>query len=309
MEQSKPAAGNDRSRFPDGFRILQGKQEFITYVEHSSIRIWPSDVASHFENHLHSAIEIILPHRGVSTYQLSEETFHVQPGEVLIIPSGCPHTLTETSDTLRYLLLFESNPFLTLRDMPSIHDMMQKPIYLHDDSSPLQQQVIQLLNQVVECYFRKEPLWNSQCYSYLLQVYVLLGRDYLRRTAPQTPAAQRSIDSEIMNSAITFINQHYMQDISLDDVASFAGFSKYYFSRTFKQFSGSSFSEFLTQKRLNVASDLLVRTNQPIRDIAESAGFGSVATFNRVFREHKNCTPTQYRAIYGAVLSPPHSIF
>ncbi len=53
-----------------------------------------------------------------------------------------------------------------------------------------------------------------------------------------------------------------------------------------------------------MASDLLVRTNQPIREIAVSSGFGSTATFNRTFREHKNCTPSQFRAIYGMVISP-----
>ena len=45
--------------------------------------------------------------------------------------------------------------------------------------------------------------------------------------------------------------------------------------------------------------DLLIRTDKPMKDVATESGFGSVATFNRVFREKKGCTPTQYRAIYG----------
>ena len=45
--------------------------------------------------------------------------------------------------------------------------------------------------------------------------------------------------------------------------------------------------------------DLLIRTNRSMRDVALESGFGSVATFNRVFRESKGCTPTQYRVIYG----------
>ena len=123
--------------------------------------------------------------------------------------------------------------------------------------------------------------------------------------------SQHSIDPAIMNSAITYINEHYMDEMSLEDAALFAGFSKYYFSRMFKQFSGISFSEYLTRRRLNVASDLLVRTDQPIREIAQSSGFGSMATFNRIFRQHKNCTPSQYRAIYSMTMAtqPDKSIF
>ena len=69
--------------------------------------------------------------------------------------------------------------------------------------------------------------------------------------------------------------------------------------------SGISFSEYLTRKRLNVATDLLVRTDQSIREIALASGFGSMATFNRIFRAQKNCTPSQYRAIYSMALTPP----
>ena len=82
-------------------------------------------------------------------------------------------------------------------------------------------------------------------------------------------------------------------------MAGFAGFSRYYFSRSFKKQTGYSFKDYLCQKRLQVAMDLLIRSNTPMREIAIESGFGSVATFNRVFREKKGCTPTQYRAIYG----------
>ena len=96
-----------------------------------------------------------------------------------------------------------------------------------------------------------------------------------------------------------FIEQNYMRDISLTDVAAFTGFSKYYFSRVFKQQMGISFSEYLRGKRVGMAEDLLIHTRQPIQEIAISAGFGSVATFNRVFRSARNCTPSHYREIYG----------
>ena len=52
-------------------------------------------------------------------------------------------------------------------------------------------------------------------------------------------------------------------------------------------------------ERLQVAIDLLIRTDKPMKDVATESGFGSVATFNRVFREKRGCTPTQFRAIYG----------
>ena len=292
----------DNSRFPDGFRILHGKQEYITYREHSSVRIWASDVAGHYDNHVHSAIEVILLQRGTAIYQLPDQTYRVQPGQILFIPSGCPHALTETDDTLRYLLLFEPSPLYTLQDMPQVSFMTRHPIYLQDKTD-LREQVCHQLMEAIDCYFQKKSMWNTQCYAYLMQVYALLGRQYLDTAAPHTPAARKRIDPEIMNSVMTYISEHYMDDICLSDAAAFAGFSKYYFSRVFKEFAGVSFSEYLLVKRLNAASNLLIRTIQPIHEIAQSSGFGSVATFNRVFREQKKCTPTQFRAIYGTMVN------
>lgn len=301
MANKQTADSTGSSRFPDGFRILQGSQEYITYLEHSSIRVWESEVEAHFDMHSHSAIEVILPHQGLAVYQMhNDDEYRVGPDEVLIVPSGWAHELTECGDLHRHLLLFEPNPLMNLRDMHRINSMMQKPIYLHDQSE-LHQQVRGLIMEAVDCYKRQEPLWNTQCYSYLMQMYALLGRSYLRATVP-TRHGDRNIDSAIMNSAITYINEHYMDDISLEDVAYFAGFSKYYFSRVFKQFSSQSFSEYLIGKRLNVATDLLIRTRQPVKEVASLSGFGSVATFNRIFRERKNCTPSQYRAIYGTIM-------
>ena len=302
-EETGMAEEREQSRFPDGFRILQGRQEYITYIDHSSIRIWPSDVAGHFDAHTHSAVEIIMPHRGISVYHLQDVVYRVHPGEILILPSGCVHELTERSKTLRYLILFEPNPLLSLRDMPSVSEMMKQPIYLNDHSD-LHKAVQELLMEMINCYFRKELMWNTRCYSYLLQVYAMLGENYLRSAAPDQQMSRSNIDPAIMNSAMTFINEHYMEDIPLERVALFAGFSKCYFSRVFKQFSGVTFSEYLIRKRLNIALDLLINTRRPIREICDVSGFGSMATFNRIFRRYKNCTPSQFRSIYGTMRLP-----
>ena len=61
MSQENRVEHASRSRFPDGFRIMQGKQEYVTYIEHSSLRIWYSETPWHFEAHCHSAVEIIMP--------------------------------------------------------------------------------------------------------------------------------------------------------------------------------------------------------------------------------------------------------
>ena len=288
-----------RKRFPDGFRNLQARQEYVSYIDHSSIRVRTDEKDPNREDHWHSAAEIMLVLQGEAVYTLPDKTYRVTEGQILIVPADCPHSLKEKEDTRRVQLLFEPTYLLHLRDMSVMSPLIKCPIYL-DSENDTRRQIRELLLMVSSCYENKEPMWNSLCYSYLLQIYVLLGRRQINQETPLMHLSDRkAIDTEIMNSALTYLNQNYMYDITLEDVAAYAGFSKYYFSRMFKQFFGFSFSEYLCKRRLEVAGDLLTHTNRPIQEIAIAAGFGSVGTFNRIFRASKNCTPSQYRAMYG----------
>lgn len=290
---------SNHKRFADGARSAQPKQEFISYIDHSSIRVRTVEKDPNSGEHWHSAAEIMLLSQGEAEYTLSDKTYHLTDGQILIVPADCPHTLKEKEGTARIQILFEPSYLLHLRDMSVMSPLIKCPIFLNDDSIT-RRQVRELLMHVAECYDQKEPMWNSLCYSFLLQIYVLLGRRHLNFEIPlQHLSERKAIDSEIMNSALTYLNQNYMYDINLSDVAAYAGFSKYYFSRMFKQFFGFSFSEYLCKRRLEVAGDLLTHTNRPIQEIAIAAGFGSVGSFNRIFRDSKNCTPSQYRAMYG----------
>ena len=299
MENNLPVDTMSRSRFPDGFRILKGKQEYVTYIEHSSVRVWYSETPYQYESHCHSAVEIIVPVKGEVIYTLAEDSvYRVQSNEVLIVPPNTVHGLIMHEGSARYLLLFEPDNIFGMRDMQLVEGMLKTPIYLTGQSES-QESIRQLLMQVVGCYERREFLWNSLCYSYLLQMYARLGQFNMTRELRRYDAKSQRIDPEIVDSARLYIDQNYMRDITLSDVSEFTGFSRCYFSRVFKQQLGLSFSEYLRQKRVSMAEELLIHSRQPIQEIAMSAGFGSVATFNRVFRDSKNCTPSRYREIYG----------
>lgn len=298
MTKKRRSDSISRSRFPDGFRYMRGQQEYVIYPEHSSLRIWYSEVAESYDNHFHSAVEIILPLRGEVTYTVQEQTYHVQSDEALIIPSGCMHGLSMRDGSARYLLLFEPDHIFNMRDMQLIGDLLKVPIYLNAQDEP-QQHIRDLLHQIVAFYNKREFLWNSICYGLLLQVYAQIGRYYSADGTRSSAEDDDKADSDIINSARLYIDQNCASNITLDDIARFSGFSKYYFSRVFKQQLGVSFSEYLRHKRISMAEDLLIHTKQSVQEIAIAAGFGSIATFNRVFREVKSCTPSKYREIYS----------
>ncbi|QUC66865.1 AraC-type DNA-binding protein [Aristaeella hokkaidonensis] len=299
MSQMRSAEVSARAaRYEDGFRVLQGRREYVTYLDDSSIRIWYSDIPWRYETHDHSAVEILLTLEGMVTYTIEDKIYQVRKGEILIVPPDTLHSLTMGEGSSRYLFLFESDAIMTMRDIKSMAMYFHKPFHLRDGSDA-HVRIRELLLRAREAYEKREMMWNTMCYSCILRVYATLGQRYLSGIKPRTGDNMRNMDSEVINAVMTYINNHYREELSLEDVAKFAGFSRYYFSRSFKRQTGYSFKDYLCQKRLQVAMDLLIRTNRSMRDVAIESGFGSVATFNRVFREKKGCTPTQYRAIYG----------
>jgi AraC family transcriptional regulator len=96
--------------------------------------------------------------------------------------------------------------------------------------------------------------------------------------------------------AIWFIESHFSQDISLDDVAESAGVSRYHISRAFGFMTGHSVMRYVRGRRLTEAARSLVNGAPDILTVALEAGYGSHEAFTRAFREQFGLTPETVRA-------------
>ena len=101
-----------------------------------------------------------------------------------------------------------------------------------------------------------------------------------------------------INSVCNYINNNCSHNLTLNYVASYAGFSSYYFSRIFKQVTSCSFVEYVTNQRIRLAQQLLSDSSHTITEVAYLSGFKSIATFNRVFKNHKGYSPREFRTFY-----------
>ncbi len=103
--------------------------------------------------------------------------------------------------------------------------------------------------------------------------------------------------SDIINHAIRYIEKNYTdENISLNSVAQAINISANYLSALFSQKMGISFVEYLTQKRMNRAKQLLQRTNMRSSEIAYEVGYRDPRYFSFVFRKTQGCTPRAFRA-------------
>lgn len=96
-----------------------------------------------------------------------------------------------------------------------------------------------------------------------------------------------------------YIQEHYMNSITLEEVSGIAGFNPTYFSSIFKKETGDTFLEYLTRIRMEKAKELLKSTRDNVASICEQVGYQDIKSFNRVFIKHTGLKPNQYRKLYS----------
>ena len=104
-----------------------------------------------------------------------------------------------------------------------------------------------------------------------------------------------------MKLILKYVENHYMDKITIEDIADEVGLSQSHFMKYFKNTMGTSFIEYLNEYRLTMASRLLVSSDSSILDIAAEVGYENLSYFNRTFKKRFEMTPREYRKKYANV--------
>lgn len=140
--------------------------------------------------------------------------------------------------------------------------------------------------------FHDEPCENEKIMGYLL----LILSTALEYSKPITKKKERGKYKHIA-AAIEYIEQHYNEDISLDDVAKALYLSPNHLSKLFSEANGISISEYLTEYRLEMAKHAINTTKKSITDIAMECGFGSFSSFSRSWKRYFGINPRDYKKL------------
>lgn len=110
---------------------------------------------------------------------------------------------------------------------------------------------------------------------------------------------QFTYNSRRIEKTLEYMNQNFDKPITLNEVARLANMSDAAFSRFFKQRTGNTFIDSLTEIRLGHASRMLIDTTQSIAELAYHCGFNNISNFNRIFKKKKSSTPKDFRESFS----------
>lgn len=279
--------------------VIEGREEIISFKTATTMRIWYNDLVRNFKTHWHSALEIITPVENYYDAHVNNTLYHVMPGEIIIIPPGELHSLTAPETGKRFIFLFDISFITKLKGFSGIQSLLIQPLHITKENYPkIYEDVYSLLIQMRNEYFSQNEYSELMIYSLLLNLFVKLGYNQLATNDffPNVRLYKRKEYIQKFNSLLEFIDTHYMEDLNLEDIAASIGFSKYHFIRLFKQYTGLTFCDYVNLRRTKMAEELLEKPDYSITEVALQSGFPSISTFNRLFKQQKGCTPSEYRA-------------
>ncbi|MBS6643799.1 MAG: AraC family transcriptional regulator [Clostridiaceae bacterium] len=126
--------------------------------------------------------------------------------------------------------------------------------------------------------------------------HLYLFLDYLTRSSSSRKMLQGGkIRDFYIREAMSFIEQHFQNDITIEDIAAFCNLNRSYFGKIFRDAVGKSPQEFLISYRMTKAAELLKLTGLSIGDIGNAVGYPSQLHFSRAFKKTYGISPRQWR--------------
>ena len=279
---------------------LNGIHETVNYKENTRLRLYNNVQMEDYPSHWHTPIEIIMPIENMYSVVVGNHTVTLNPGDIIFICPGVIHSLKSHGSGSRIIFQAEITMFTSIREFESILSLMSPVLKVTEENSPdIHREIYHLMLQINEEYENSNILMETVIYSKLLNIFVLVGRNYTSNSAVFNGKDHKNKEyTDKFLFICNYINEHCTEDLTLDKVAKLAGFSKYHFTRLFKQITTTTFYKYLNLKRIEHAQKLLADPGIPVTEVALGSGFSSLSSFIRMFKLINQCTHTEYRNMF-----------
>jgi AraC-like DNA-binding protein len=263
-------------------------------------RCYPEDLYI-LPSHWHEEMEVALVQGGSLDYTIDMTAYQVNAGDVLLIPPDTLHAAHQlpgcqaiTDSAVFHLnLVGLSTPDLCttqfIRPLQNGEYAVQPVIR---PGMPHYEELLDCLLRLWDCQKAETPCQSLALKTVVFQLLQVIFQFFAHRTS-ESGSVNRY--TEKVKLALSYIQNHHTEPITIAQLASLSGFSQVHFMNIFKRTVGTSCIDYLIEYRLALAAIDLRETDHPIVQVAMDHGFQTISYFNRVFRRKYQLTPSQYR--------------
>lgn len=233
--------------------------------------------------HFHSNLEIVYVHEGEIEITINNETKLLTPGCTSLANSFDVHSHHTPRHSRVTVLLIPMDMTSQFRHL--LQTRQFRSAFLTDPEA----------GQEVGHAIERLRLYNATSNSMAAvgYIYTILGlfADYVGMVRRE----QTEDSATLVRQVLVYLEQHYLEPLTIEEVAKQHGYNRYYFSRLFNARIGCGFNQHLNNLRARHAARLIRTTDSSLEDICFQSGFGSVRTFTRAFQSFYQLTPAAYK--------------
>ena len=249
--------------------------------------------------HWHDEVEIIYIKKGRGRVTLDFTSLYVEAGDIIIVSPGQLHAIGPAEHSMEYeniifhpqiLLSKQTDTCSTDYFSPLMDGTLTIPV-LYQPGDPYYKEISACVDANDEISKTNPPAYQLFIKSQLFMLFYILFNKCSSRNVQKKD--YKSLEK--MKLILKFVENNYMEKITIEDVAKEVSLSQSHFMKYFKNTMGTSFIDYLNEYRLTMASRLLISSDSSILDIAAEVGFDNLSYFNRVFKQKYSMTPRQFR--------------
>lgn len=244
----------------------------------------------YYPSHFHKKTEITYVLQGYVNSNLSGTSYRANIDEIIFVPEFTPHSYSTSTDANRWVYLPTSELFA---DIAPIFTEKTLPYILpHKEFN--RKQILPLLEEMYEIR-TDENLTQTYKALYFKGVTDLLFSRLLKEYSAYLCPKNQQID--LIFSIHDYVEKHYQEEITLEDLAKHFGYNKFYFSKLFNSLFSDSLSNYVNNVRINKFIEKVSSQKNSQGTIlywAYDCGFNSMPTFYRAFYKIYQCSPNDF---------------
>lgn len=251
-------------------------------------------------DHWHSEMEIMYIEKGSGFARLNRESIRLKKGDILIVNCGVLHSMrTDLKKPLYYKSVVFGLGFLAGQPGDICQECVVAPLmenkaeFCHhiEKGDSGYEKLREIFLQIHECHTEKKSYFYVKLKMLFFDFfYEMLTEHYI---IPVSTEQNKSLAA--VKEVLDYISLHYQENLAVSELSGLSNYSEYYFMKLFRQYTGKTLVEYISDFRMEKAKYLLTHSDAPVTEIAMNVGFNSTSYFIKKFQQANEISPHKYR--------------
>ena len=278
-----------------------GTETFPMTVNHDDL--WSFE-GKNVPIHWHNDLEINLIREGEAVFKVYQKSYRVRTGEGFLLNRNVPHSCSSPgNEHVRYSTILVRPDFLYGDFGSDVERKCFQP-FLQNSAIPCiyltgfdenGKEILQKLNQVEEAFDRKRFCYELKIKGLLCEAFAMILYGHRQELTKFVPANLQEL--ERLEKMLNYLNMHFTEVISLQDLADQVHLSREVCCRLFKKMTGKTITGYLEEYRVNKSFSLVQSGQYSMTQITEMVGFSNPSRFASAFRKRFGCNPGEYNSV------------